>query len=236
MGRIIPLPSDEHRDLQALLPWYVGGQLDDLERARIDAHLGACPDCLAEARFQRELAAEIKRLPMDAEAGWSRMRERLAADRPAWRRRLAALWRAATRPNAGSGLGATGSGWASGAGPNPGSGLTAAWPGWAVAAGLAVVCIVLALPGARPAPYHVLGARPRGEAGNVLVMFRPDTSERDIRQALDDNQARLVDGPTAAGAYVLRLPDAARTAALARLRARAGITLAEPIDSAAPPR
>ncbi len=217
MGRIIPLPGDEHRDLQALLPWYVGGQLDDIERARIDAHLGACADCQAEARFQRELAAEIKRLPLDAEAGWSRMRERLAADRPGWVRRLAGLWRAATRPNAGSGLGA-------------------AWPGWTVAAGLAVVCVALALPAARPASYHVLGAGPQAEAGNAVVMFRPETSEREIRSALDDSQARLVDGPTAAGAYVLRLPDAARTAGLARLRARAGITLAEPIDSAAPPR
>ena len=231
MGRIIPLPGDEHRDLQALLPWYVAGQLDDFEQARVDAHLGACADCQAEARFQRELAAEIKRLPLDAEAGWSRMRERLAADRPGWVRRMADLWRAATRPTGGS---PGWSGWT--AATRPGPVLGAAWPGWAVASGLGVVCVALALQAARPPAYHVLGAAPRAEAGNVLVMFSPETSERDIRQALDDSQARLVDGPTAAGAYVLHLPDAARTTGLARLRARAGITMAEPIDSAAPPR
>ena len=45
--------------------------------------------------------------------------------------------------------------------------------------------------------------------------------------------ARLVDGPTQADAYVLQIPAARRELALATLRARHEIVLAQPIDGAA---
>jgi superfamily II RNA helicase len=63
-------------------------------------------------------------------------------------------------------------------------------------------------------------------------MFRPDTTERDLRAALVADQARLVDGPTAAGAYVLSVPGARRAAILTALRRRSGVVMAEPIDAA----
>ena len=69
----------------------------------------------------------------------------------------------------------------------------------------------------------------------MIVTFRPDTSEQDLRNTLNESHARLVDGPTAADAYVLHVPAAERAAALVKLRQRANIVLAEPIDAAGAP-
>ena len=217
-------PGDEHRTLQDLLPWYVNGQLDDVEQARVEVHLHDCALCQAELKVQRQLEAEIKRLPINVEEGWSQMRRRLEAEsRPkrspwAWLRALVA---AGGNPGALAGGRSRGGAWA-------------AAPGWAMAGVLGMVSAAVLLTYAQPQRYHALSAAPTAAAtGNVLVMFRPDTREKDMRAALQDNAARLVDGPTATGAYVLQVPAAGRADALARLRARAEVELAEPIGSAA---
>ena len=67
----------------------------------------------------------------------------------------------------------------------------------------------------------------------MIVVFRPDARESDMRRLLEHSDARLVDGPTAANAYVLRIPDAERTKALSQLRNDAAVVLAEPLDAAA---
>jgi hypothetical protein len=67
----------------------------------------------------------------------------------------------------------------------------------------------------------------------MIVIFRPDVTEAEMRGALRAANARLVDGPTAADAYVLTTPAAQRSAALALLKARHEIVLAEPMDAAA---
>jgi hypothetical protein len=69
--------------------------------------------------------------------------------------------------------------------------------------------------------------------GNVIVVFRPDVRESEMRRLLKGSEARLVDGPTAANAYVLRVPQAERAAALSQLRNDAAVVLAEPLDAAA---
>jgi hypothetical protein len=94
---------------------------------------------------------------------------------------------------------------------------------------------ILLLRDAQPTRYLALGAAPGATAGNVVIIFRPDTLESTLREALNASDARVVDGPTPAGAYVLHVPDAERPAALAELRRRAEVTLAEPIDAAASP-
>ena len=97
--------------------------------------------------------------------------------------------------------------------------------------------LVVALLVQRPpeaAPYRALGEAPAAAAriGNVLVMFGPSTSEPGLRRALEASHARLVDGPTSTGAYILSVAPEQRAAALAILRAQPGVTLAEPIDAA----
>jgi hypothetical protein len=221
-GRIIPLRGEPHERIQALLPWFVTDRLDAAERAEVEAHLSGCPDCRAEERLERRLGAEVAAMPMDVEQSWARLRSRLERPRASRGRGSGGGWAAAWR-----GLGRSLRG-----GPP--------WVGWAMAAQAAVMILLLGMVWPRPAPgvsgadarYHALGAPPSPRAGNVLVMFRPDAPERDLRAALLADQARLVDGPTAAGAYVLSVPGARRAAILTALRRRAGVVMAEPIDAA----
>ena len=65
------------------------------------------------------------------------------------------------------------------------------------------------------------------------MLFAPDTAERDLRAALNRAGAKLVDGPTASGAYVVELSASQRAAALEHLRASRHVVLAEPIDGSA---
>ena len=82
--------------------------------------------------------------------------------------------------------------------------------------------------------YRALGSEPTTEPGNVLVIFQPDVSERDMRTALLQTDARLVDGPNTSGAYVLRVAPASRGDALRQLRGLPQILLAEPVDAGSP--
>lgn len=208
MGKVIPLPPDRHRETQLLLPWYVTDRLDAADRARVEAHLASCPQCQAELKLEQRLDHEVAALPVDVERAWAAMRRRID-DEPARAvaRRASSLWR-----------------W------------TAPALGWGVAASLAMVVTfgVLTPRPAQPAGYHTLSAAPVNPVGNVIVMFREDASERTMRQALLASHARLVDGPTAAHAYVLLVPAAGRDGALQTLRASPAVMLAQPIDSGAP--
>lgn len=213
MARIIPFhDNDGHWELQRLLPWYVTGRLDAAERARVEAHLAACEECQEEVRFERALSETVKDLPLDAEVGWRRLERRLKAEPPR-RTGMAASRMARTG---------------------------VAWAGWAVAAcalAAAGIAFMARVPAQPPASgqYHALGAAQSVTPGNLVVMFRPETPERTIRAELTAVNARIVDGPTAADAYVLQVPAAQRAGALARLRVRPNIVLAEPVDPGAAP-
>ena len=216
-GNIIQLPADPHQETLSFLPWYVTGKLDAPDRALVEAHLSGCPDCQAELRAEQGLRAAVAELPFEVEAGWARMRERV--ERASVRR---SGW-TALRGRLGDAL----SGWWRGE----------AWLRWVAVAQLVVIVSLGAAvahrsaPAAAPAAYHALGSAPAPAVGNVVVIFQPDISERQLRETLTANHARLVDGPTPADAYVLRVPPAERTAALGRLRGQKAIELAEPVDS-----
>src|SRR5207237_3959112 len=66
--------------------------------------------------------------------------------------------------------------------------------------------------------YHVLGSAPAPSPANIIVMFRADATELDLRNALDAAHASIVGGPTAANAYLLHVAPARRRAALAKLQ------------------
>ena len=207
-GGFMAWDRDEHRELRELLPWYVTGQLEAADTARIEAHLDLCAECQGEVRFEKRLEAEVARLPLEIEAGWARMRRRVETERiggvPRWLRLP---------------------------GPRLGWGLAAVL----MLGGLGVVLAPSLRPGPTADGYHALGAPPAAEPGNVVVIFRPDTTEAAMREALRASGARLVDGPTPADAYVLRVPVAQRDAALTSLRARREIVLAQPVDNGAAP-
>jgi len=225
-GQIIRFHGDQHRETQSLLPWYLTGRLDETERARVEAHLSVCVECQAEAKAEHRLAEEIADLPpaepmFDVEHGWARLRRHVELGAP----RRSRIW---APPGWLSGaLAAVGRQWR-------GSALSLRWV-LAAQFALLVLASALLLPSAQRARYHALGARPAVASGNVVVIFRPDVREKDLRATLVANDARLVDGPTAADAYVLHIPAAERGAALARLRKSMRIELAEPVDAGSPP-
>ncbi|THC40123.1 hypothetical protein C2862_22465, partial [Massilia sp. Mn16-1_5] len=78
--------------------------------------------------------------------------------------------------------------------------------------------------------YRGLGAAPAVQ-GQAVVVFRPETTERELRRIVQASGARIVDGPTVTDAWGLTLPrdDAARL--LARLRAEPAVLLAEPLGA-----
>ena len=218
-GDIIPLHGDPHHEALTLLPWYVTGKLDAQDLARVEAHLRTCLACQAELTAEQSLQAELADIATDpvtaadTDRDWAALSRRMAV-RP--RRPRVASW-LATAANQWNG--------------------SAPWLRWAVAAqfGLLVLFGAFALPrlipAQAPANYHTLGAAPAVATANVIVMFRPDTTEQTLRQTLKTYDARLVDGPTAANAYMLRVPADQRTAVIAKLRGQSSITLAQPVDA-----
>jgi hypothetical protein len=223
---VVPLDARVHREAQALLPWFAAGTLDAFDRERVEAHLAECPHCQAELAFERRLQALHDAALPDAgrddaavERGLRRIEARLDAEpaRAPWSR-LAQAWRG--------------------------------WRGWRgasvallrpapLAAAFALVLALgaaLALLPALPDRYRALGAASSGAArGSVVVMFRPGTSEAELRRALRAAGARIVDGPTPADAWVLDVPAGTQAAALAALRAQAAVALAEPLGAKGSP-
>jgi anti-sigma factor RsiW len=194
-----------HDALAELLPWYVTGQLAPDEAARVGAHVAGCAECQAEVAFQQRLESEVARLPLDVERGWAAMRGRIEANDDA----PLPVARARGRT---------------------------AWIGWGVAATFALVAGAswlpqIAAPKSAAPEYAALGQSAADESGNVVVVFHPDTTERQLRAVLKAGEARIVDGPTAAGGYVLHVPAAQKDAALAALRADARVVLAEPVGT-----
>lgn len=212
MNRVIRLFGDPHLETERLLPWYAMGQLDPADRAKVDAHLADCAACQMELRLERKLGSNVAGLSLNVELGWAQLRRRLDLSPPEYRKTSqagAAIWRMITRPRR---------------------------IGWFVAAQAATILIVAVMisPLERPAPYRTLGTPAGQTAGNVIVIFQPDASEADLRRTLNAAGARVVNGPTSAGAYILRVSAVERSAALAKLRAQTDVVLAQPIDPAAP--
>ena len=205
--------DDAHQGVQALLPWYLSGGLDPAEVDVLEAHLSGCARCQAELAWERSVQA-ARAAPAgdaghgDVERGWARLRARIEASE------RAASTGAAARPA-----------------PAPAR-LHVAMRRWRALAAAqfaaigALAALLLWLP-AHDERYHALGAASPAPSGNLIVRFRPETPERELRGALAQAGARLVDGPTVTDAYLLEVPAARQAAALAALRAQPSVVLAE---------
>ena len=201
-----------HETTQELLPWLLAGTLDSAEFANIQPHLETCPQCRAELEWQRKLraAAPPSDAAFDADRALAKLLPRLGPQEA----RIGVLdrWREALAANS-------------------------AWLRWTALAQLAaigVLAAMLARPDGNAGDYRALGAAPRA-AADAVVVFKPDTTEREMRRILQAGGARVIDGPTVTNAYVLALPDAQMPAALARLRAEPAVTLAQPLGAAKQP-
>lgn len=210
-GRIIKLAASTHQTVQELLPWFVTNTLSAEETALVQIHLQACSQCRADADRQRMLhAAQPRSGPMpDVEQAWARLRPQLDTQRPGPARpALSALWSRIFKPGTG-------------------------WLRWVVV-GQSVAIVVLAVllmpPFTGSGLYRGLGAA-GGPSGNIVVMFKPETTEQELRTILQESGARLIDGPTASHAYILEAPDEQQKSVLHALRSQRAVALAEPLDS-----
>ena len=236
-----PSPANqEHDTVRELLPWYVRQNLTPSDQARVERHLGNCPDCAdalaqdvalaqlfdqraepvwqpSEAHFERLMAmidadAGLAEAPADAPEPDTRRAVRQQPRRSSdWLEWLRAL------PNAIR--------W------------TLALETFAIA-GLAMALI---LPRMAPEPsepglfqtYSQETAPTPADAGPRLrVVFAPTTQVADVLTLTRSVSAQIVAGPSALGVYTLEL-GAGQTAeaAIKTLRGNAQVVLAEPVTA-----
>ena len=215
-GRIVDLLSTPHLATEALLPWLLNDTLTSAERSQVEAHLRSCAQCSAELEQQKRLqshysGAVTPDLALDVGAAFARLLPRLddqpvrAPRRPLWGPQQPVRW-------------------------------------WQL--GLAVqMGIILALSSALllqltpttqnvdMAAYRGLAATAHRATGDALVVFNPITSEAQVRASLQRVGARIVDGPTAAGAFVVRFDDDPTAAMLASLRGDPAIVRVESLSA-----
>lgn len=214
-GQILRFDASAHRAADALLPWFANGTLDGEELELVSRHLRECARCRREVEMLRQVQA-FYALDAPATAPLRSSREVAALiaggrRRDAlvrWLRRLVEPWRRAP-----------------------------AWTRWAIAAefaGLIGLAVLVAPPG--DAPYRTLGASARVVApGTIAVVFVPEIAEAELRRIVQAAGARIVDGPTASNAYLLRVPAGNRAEALAVMRSEPSVVLAEPLSATPDP-
>jgi len=240
-----------HRDAQEALPWLANGRLAGAELERVQAHVKACAACRAELALLHTLRAAVPVqddhdvhdvLPgLDAERALARLLPQLDAPLPSAPESAAAQPTAAGTPAAT--LAATPApvplppvrGWRATLAANDGRWLRAAL---ALQCGaIAVLALLLARPAdradERAGAYRVLGAGTSAQ-GQLVVSFKPDTPERELRRIVLASGARVTGGPTVTGAWLLGTDEATATVA-ARLRADPAVTLAEPLGAEGQP-
>jgi len=205
-----------HDEAEELLPWYATGQLDEADRAKVDAHLAACAHCRQQLASERQLIDAFQAMSPEVESGWSRIKARLETPAPAMAAPVAAAQRRPPLPNPFAEL------WAMLSRPAIAA-LAVAQLAFVVFAG----SLLLSL--SKPS-YRALGSAPVPAAANVIVMFRADATIEDVRDTLKLAGASIVDGPTASDAYLLHVAPQQRAAAIAKLQSSDNVQLAQPID------
>jgi anti-sigma factor RsiW len=214
MSKVVPLQASIHYQTECLLPWLLNGTLEDELRELVQRHLAACARCREEARDQERLQDLYLQLPVEpsAPASFERLRRRLPVATPPKPR---AAWRA-WRERAIDG----------------GSRASPALRWMAAACLLLATALVVSPwrlgPDSTPA-FRTLGtATVAGVPGEQLVVvFDPGVSEARMRMLLRASGARIVDGPSEAGAYVLVLPADRIAEVQAGLRGAPGVQLVE---------
>lgn len=188
-GRILKFGVTAHQGSDMLLPWFVNGTLVGEELERVERHLRECARCQREVEWLRELQAAYSgdEMALDAAASLQKLRSRLDTPNRGWR--LLSQWHDLRRVLR----------------------QMQPWTRWTVAVEFAVIFVLGALllsPGKPAALYRTLGAADVAQPalGSLVVVFNPRTTEVELRRILRANGARVVDGPTAANAYVLEVP------------------------------
>lgn len=201
MSVVIPMEHDEHAAVQALLPWYARGQLGADETGQVQRHLLQCPACRNELAAEQPMQTllSVAGSPAgggDVEAGLARMHALMEPPRP--RAKAAGMPR---------------------------------WMPWALGlqgAAVALLLVLVLMPRQDDqAAYQGLAAAGTAPVvADALVMFKPGTTEKAVRELLQAHGAGVVAGPTETGAWLLRID----ARGLAALRTAPIVKLAEPLQ------
>jgi hypothetical protein len=213
------LAACNHREISALLPWYVNGSIGEQERQRVDAHLTACAGCRGELAQERRIyegmtadtaveympAASLKRLQARLDDVVGGAPENVRGD-----------VRAVRKPGRRS----------------------MAWHGL-MAASVAVMAVAISLLAAdrwmqlrahasAPAYYTVTTPVTHAPGEVIRAVFSPTITLVELQAILDNAQLRIISGPTEAGVYSLAANSHRPvTSSLALLRGNPEVRFAE---------
>ena len=206
-----------HSQVQDMLPWYVANTLQPDEHQLVRAHLQTCAACQDDLQWQLKLKTgePAASTAPDVERALARLLPRLDAQVQAIKpkddnllTRLLAMFKTDGRNSM-------------------------RWGTAVMAAQTAVIVglvAFMALPKQDDSNYRVLGSGERS-SGNIVVVFKPETTVKDIQRIMSMNDARIIDGPTVTNAYLLNVPDTRLTQSIKELRSEAGIELVESLGS-----
>lgn len=210
-GRILVVDKTTHEKVQTLLPWFVIDQLTGEELDLVNRHLHVCEECQSDFTWQCKLQATPpdNEVELNVDQAFAKLLPRLMPSQPKVRRRslgemLGRLWRGNSH-----------------------------WMQLALAVQFSVIVgltVLLASPYGNFAAYRALGSY-KNATGNMVVVFSPTTSERELRRILRNAGARIVDGPTVTDAYLLNVPEGKQDESLRDLRADRAVVLAESLSS-----
>lgn len=231
----LPSPA-QHQQIVMLLPWYLNQSLEHNEHQLVKSHLRSCIQCRRELVSLRELAAAMQQasdLELAAEASFTGLRGKLHKPQPFHTQLTVAADNTHLNDN------------------HPGTSNTAvnykrrfmrfntrSVTRFAIAASLLLTMAPLTIQYFRSqdsADYYTLStAKPNSPTGLKLrVVFSKSLAEDDINSLLEQIHGQRIDGPNSAGAYTVRLDTDKNspelTAAIAMLRNRQDVMLAEPV-------
>ena len=218
-ANIVNLGSPTHQNVQDLLPWFVMQTLDDGDRAIVDEHLQTCAACRRDVELHQHLR-EAHNDPMperNVDRAFAALRTRLPATaaRPisptSWLQFVRDRWQ-----------------------------LQRPWVGWAMALqsvvilGLAVALVPSSSKSGAEGTglFHAL-SRPSASIATtrLVVVFAPQATAADMRRVLLASRTRIVDGPTAADAYILSVAPEHVEQALQLLRAEHSVLMIQSLDA-----
>ena len=216
-AKVVNLGSPTHQSVAELLPWFVMATLDIDECALVESHLADCAACRRELEWHRQLrtAQATPIAARDVDRAFAALRARLPAPARTPRMRFweaaRIWWQAQSAPMR----------WAFALQP-------------LLIAGLAVALLVgRGLPAASSSPqiYHALARPATASSGRLVVVFAPQATQAQMRRVLLASGTRIVDGPTAADAYILAVAPEHAAQAMQQLRAESSVLLIQSLDA-----
>jgi len=210
----------EHSQVQDLLPWYVNNTLQEDEHQLVHAHAKTCAACQADLQLllKMQVAEPASGTVPDLDRALARLLPKLDAQEPANKPKDSNFH--ARFLNIFQGMFKTGKN-------------SLPWGMAIMAAQMAIIIGLIAhiaYPGQDDNSYRVLGSGERS-SGNIVVVFKPETTVKDIQRIMSMNDARIIDGPTVTNAYLLNVDEARLTQSIKELRSEAGIELVESLGS-----